>query len=104
MLEISNEMSLHRQVRIKEAEWAERTAIAKEQEVTLHAKQWSLQQEQESAISRAIDLLQTEYGNRYNVSQMIKAIKILENKEKASIFLQLQGEIRDVWLDTSIEQ
>jgi hypothetical protein len=102
-MELSDQLALNREARIKEAIWLEIQAKAAEQNAATHAKEVSFRQEQETVTARAIERLQTEYANVLNINQMLRVIKLFKNKEDASIFLQLDGEIRDVWLEQLTE-
>ena len=95
-------MSLGRAVRSSEIVSREMEAKAKQQEAITHASEVNFRQQQETVTERAIDRLQKEYSGSYDIEHIIAAIGLFENKQKASIFLQLKGETRDAWLEKSI--
>lgn len=44
-------------------------------------------------------VLQKDYADKYTLDELIKGLKILENKDKSNIFMSLEpGELRDIWL------
>ena len=50
-------------------------------------------------IKLAIQLLENEYQERLSTTDVINALKVLENSSKASVFITLKSSlIRDHWL------
>ena len=99
--ELTKKMAMGRQLRNSEATSRDIEAKAKQQEAFTHAAELTFRQQRETVTERAIARLQKEYSN-HNINYIIAAIELFENKQKASIFLELQGETRDAWLDKAI--
>ena len=83
-----------RQLRNSEATSRNIEAKAKQQKAFTHAAKLTFRQQRETVTKRAIARLQKKYSN-HNINYIIAAIKLFKNKQKASIFLELQGETRD---------
>lgn len=96
-------MSLSQEMRKQEVIWAEMAAKAREKQTITHIWEACFQKEQKTVTIKAIKHLQDEYNDSYTQKQIIAAIELFEQKGKASIFLQLKGELWDNWLKKQIQ-
>jgi hypothetical protein len=56
---------------------------------------------QKSKVEMALELLCSDYIERLSPDRFNFAAEILENTAKATVFLTLQGTVRDRWLNTT---
>ena len=60
---------------------------------------------QYSKVELAVERLQQDYASTFTVDELVKALVIMENEVKASIFIALKaGEARDLWLQEAINK
>ena len=79
----------------------EKKIAIKEREIAIKEKEAGIKELEESLISKAIQELQKEYPN-LDMEDVVKAINLLNSRDKAVLFMQLKGKVRDVWLKHSI--
>ena len=85
----------------KEVSLKETEVFLKEKELLLRENEVSQKEHEITLSSRAIEKLQKDYVN-LKMEDLLKAIDLLGNKIKASIFLILEENVRDAWLKSEI--
>ncbi|KAG0634712.1 hypothetical protein HOY80DRAFT_1004924 [Tuber brumale] len=60
---------------------------------------------QRSKVELAVEWLQEDYESIFTIDQFVKALVVIENEVKASIFIALKaGEARDLWIQEAINK
>ncbi|KAG0632919.1 hypothetical protein HOY80DRAFT_1065903 [Tuber brumale] len=60
---------------------------------------------QPSKVELAVERLQEDYESIFTINQFVKALVVMENDVKASIFIALKaGEARDLWIQEAINK
>ncbi|RHY81492.1 hypothetical protein DYB37_006785 [Aphanomyces astaci] len=60
-------------------------------------------QVEESPHEKAINVLQRDFGDKMDIEDMVIAAEVMENATRASMFLCMQGELREAWLARQVE-
>ncbi|CAK4076716.1 unnamed protein product [Aphanomyces euteiches] len=52
---------------------------------------------------KAVEVLQSEFSSILDMDEMIAAFEVVENENRAAMFLHMQGPVREAWLIRQVE-